>query len=55
MNRAFYLAAVIASLGVIAILFAPAPAKDPKRRVGFLGMLLLGLGLLLFLLGLALS
>lgn len=55
MHWLFYLSAVMVVLGACAILFAPPVSKDPQRWTGKLGTLILGAGLLTFLLGLVMS
>ncbi|WP_342616647.1 hypothetical protein [Rhodoferax sp. GW822-FHT02A01] len=55
MNPAFYLSAALVILGVIAIVFGPHPSIDPSQKIGYFGLLALGLGMLTFLIALALT
>jgi len=55
MSWAFYFSAAITLCGVIAVLCSPSVIDDPERKVGFLGLMALGLGMITFLVGLALT
>ena len=55
MNWVIYVATVLVVLGALAIIFGPSPSIDPRRKISYLGMLALGIGMLVFLVALVLT
>jgi hypothetical protein len=55
MNWALYASSVMVALGLIAIFYVPKGQSDPGRNIGRGGTIVLGLGFLVFLLGLLLT